>query len=210
MHRALVLCAVLVLSIGSPRAALAFGKKRVSDDAVPAAILSGDATGLVEGCGAQPIVGFTYCRVVEGDAADQTISFIGPPAQCSDPKACVYIKVFNQAGQIAWGDGIPKGKTRIYVAWRDLLGCAPAPAPCSFEKGHRGTWTFNHEVHSLDQAGHDRVEISQGDIVLRVYSKGYTPLNLVEHDPNFVWEWQDGGFIYRMTAGLRAYVGKAP
>lgn len=185
--------------------ACAFGKKRqVTPDTAPDAVLSGDATGLVEGCGAQPIVGFTYCRVVEGDAADQAISFIGPPALCTDPQACVYIKVLNQAGQVAWGGSIPKGQTRVSVPWKTLLGAD------QFQVGNRGLWSWRVEVHWVDRDDHDRVSYSQGDIVLRVYKKGYTPLDRVSADPNFVWSWTDGKFSYKMTTGLRAYVGPVP
>ena len=202
---------IIGLSLGVQTTAWSFGKARaVQPDAVQDAILAGDATGLVEGCGNQPVVGFTYCRLVEGDAADQTISFIGPPAKCNDPDSCVFIKVFNQAGQIAWGGSIPKDQTRVYVSWRKLLGCQDPPATCQFQVGNRGFWTYDHEVHWIDPDGHDRKSISQGDIVLRVYHQGYTPLDKVEADPNFVWSWVDGNFIYHMTTGLRAYVGKKP
>lgn len=178
-------------------------KKSVAPDPVPDALVSGDATGLIEGCGAQPIVGFTYCRFVEGDAADQSVSFLGPPAQCSDPAACVFLKVFNQGGQVAWGGSIPKGQTRVSVPWKTLLGSD------QFQVGARGFWSWTAEVLWIDPDGHDRRSLAQGDIVLRVYHKGYTPLDKVSADPAFVWTWSEGQYVYKMTAGLRAYVGKA-
>jgi hypothetical protein len=181
--------------------ACAASRGRVQPDPVTAStVLDGDATGLVEGCGNQPIVGFTYCRAQEGTAANQSIWFIGPPAKCEQAEACVFIKVWDGQGQLVWGGSIPKGQTRVGVPWVKLLS---GPV---FELAHRGFWTWNMQVYWLDPEGKERVATSQGDIVVRVYRKGYLPLNEVASDPNFVWSWYDGKCEYRLTAGLRAYV----
>jgi hypothetical protein len=200
-HLFAVWVAVGLLTASAP--ACAFGKKQsVKVDSIIEPLIAGDATGLVEGCGAQPIVGFTYCRVVEGDAADQALSFIGPPAKCSDPNSCVFVKVFDQSGQGPVGFSIPKGQTRVSVPWKTLLGSD------QFQVLHRGFWSFVTEVHWTDADNHDRVSRSKGDIVLRVYKKGYVPLDKVSSDPAFTWQWVDGAYQYKMTSGLRAYIGK--
>ena len=213
--RAIIFGAVLASIVGTAPAH-AFGHKRsVPVDSVTAVLPSGDAstsgdlTGIVEGCGNQPIVGYTYCRMVEGDAADQSISFIGPPADCNgaDGKpadSCVYIQVLNQAGQGPIGVSIPKGQTRVSIPWKTLLGTD------KFEIEHRGYWPFVIEVHWRDKDGHDRISRARGEIRLQVYKAGYTPLDKVSGDPNFAWIWVDAGHIYKMTSGLRAYVGHQP
>lgn len=165
-------------------------------------VLDGDATGIVEGCGNQPIIGFTYCRVTEGDNASQSIYFMGPPARCDRKEGCVFIKLWNNSGQLVWGDVIPKGSTRVGVPWKVLLSSP------TFEIGHRGFWTWNTEVYFKGPDGRERVSKSQGDIVLRAYRKGYAPLHNVEFDPSFVWSWTEGDYLYKMTSGLRAFVKK--
>lgn len=191
---------IFILALLLPNIAFGFAKKAVDPDAVTkSTILNGDATSMVEGCGQQPIVGFTYCRVTEGDTAAQGLWFIGPPAECNRDQ-CVFIKVYNEQGQVAWGGAIPKGHTRVFVPWSTLVSRA------TFQVGDRGFWSFNTQVFWLDSNQKENSSTSQGDILLRIYSKGYIPLNAVKDDPNFAWEWSEGGHTYKVTAGLRAYI----
>jgi hypothetical protein len=196
----LLTCLVFISAISN--VACAAGRKRVPIDPVtPSTVIDNDTTGLVQACGNQPIVGFTYCRVQEGDNSGQSISFLGPPAKCNQEDSCVFIKVWNQQSQLIWGGSIPKDQTSVKVPWKVLLSGRD-----QFQLGDRGFWTFNTQVFWLDPDGRERTSTSQGDILLRVYRKGYLPLHEVREDPNFVWEWHDGGFLYRMTSGLRAYI----
>ena len=184
--------------------ACAMAKGRVRADLIAQQpILAGDATGLID-CGAgQPLVGFCYLRVIEGDSAGRSVWFIGPPAECSREDSCVFIKVWNNQGALVWGGSIPKGRTRVEVPWKTLLGAD------RFEVGHRGFWTFNHEVIWKNAEGREQVSVSQGDLLVRVYRQGYQPLDKVDADPNFVWTWIDGPWRYRVTSALRAFVGRA-
>jgi hypothetical protein len=205
--RALLVWAWVAASLLGPgHAAWAFGRhKSVDVDQVVSPLIAGDATAIVEGCGQQPIVGYTFCRVQEGDAANQSLSLIAPPAQCDDdPNACAFIKVADRSGQIVWGAQFKKGITRVTVPWSTLVGSA------QFTALQEGFWQYQLEVHWLDPDHHARISKAQGSIALEVYKKGYVPLDRVSGDPNFVWEWQDGAFEYKMTSGLRAYVGKVP
>ncbi len=195
----LALALVLILC----NVACAAAKRVRLDVNTQSTVLDGDATGLIEACGNQPIVGFTYCRVSEGDSAGQSISFIGPPAKCNQEKGCVFIKVWNNQSQLIWGDVIPEKQTRISVPWKTLLGGNP-----KFELGNRGFWTWNMQVYYIDPDGRERISTAQGDIVLRVYRKDYLPLHEVENDANFIWSWIEGSYLYRMTSGLRAYIKK--
>jgi hypothetical protein len=163
-------------------------------------IVDGDATGLVEGC--PSLVGGAFCRVDEAtDAKSASLWFVGPPAAC-DRSACVFVKVYNQQGQLVWGGEIPKGKTRVEAKWSSLL------ARDTFEIGDRGFWSFSTTVYWIGPDGKERESVSLGDILLRVFRTGYVPLDRVESDPAFVWTWQEGGMLYRMTSGLRAFVRK--
>lgn len=183
--------------------ACAAGKGRVRPDPVtPSTVLDGDATGLVEGCGNQPIVGFTYCRVQEGDNSSQVVWFIGPPSECDQKDSCVFFKAWDNQGQLVWGGSIPKGRTRVAVSWKTLLSSP------TFELGHRGFWTWNIQVFWKDPDGKERISTAQGDIVLRVYRNGYLPLHEVLDDPSYVWTWNDHNYLYRMTSGLRAFIRK--
>lgn len=184
--------------------ACAGGKHRVRlDTNTRSTVLDGDATGIIEGCGNQPIVGFTYCRQQEGDNAGTSLSFVGPPAKCDEkihPDGCVFIKVWDNQSNLVGGGMIPKKETRLNIPWSKLLSSP------HFQLGSRGFWTWNVQVYFLDPDGREQVSNAQGDIILRVYRKGYLPLHQVEDDPNFVWEWLDGDFLYKMTSGLRAFV----
>lgn len=197
------LLAFLLFSM--PNTACAFGRKQgVTGDHVQDAFLAGDETGLVD-CGYRPEPGFCVVRKVDGAVADKSLFFIGPPAQC-DRAACVYVTLYNEQGTLVWGDAIPKGKTRVEAPWSKILGCAPGAA-CLFHTGDRGFWVFNHVVYWKDSAGHEQKSTSQGEVVLRVHAPGYLPLDHVANDPNFVWSWSDNGVLYKMTTGLRAFVG---
>lgn len=188
---------------GCATQALAFGKGRAAsiiDSVTESSVMDGDATSIIEGCGWQPIVGFTYCRQAEGDAADKSLWFVGPPAKCGRD-ACVYFKVWNNQGQLVWGGSLAKGKTRIEVPWKTIL------ARDTFELMSRGFWTVNTVVYWTDPDGRERESTSQGDIVLRVHKAAYVPLHTVADDPNYLWTWTEGKRIYKVTSGLRAYVG---
>lgn len=198
------LLGIIVLTTLISTHAFAFGGKRTTvalDPVTPSTLLDGDATGLVEGCGSQPSPLGVFCRVVEGEVIGKSVFFIGPPAQC-DRAACVFIKVWNNQGQLVYGESIPKGQTRVEALWKTLLGRETAAV------GDRGFWTFNTTVIYKDPDGRERQATSQGDIVLRVFRKDYVPLHNVSDDPAFVWTWTDKGSLYRMTAGLRAFVKK--
>jgi hypothetical protein len=200
MRQLLIL--ILLLSSSFPSVACAFGKKRTValDPVTSSSVLDGDATGLAEIAGCPSGVGFAYCREAEGAAADRSIAFIGPPAQC-DREACVFVKVFDNQGRLVWGGSIPKGQTRVSVPWATLLGSP------TFEFNYRGFWSFTTTVYFVGPDKRERETVSLGDIVLRVFRKGYAPLQGVADDPAFVWHWAEADRAYKATAGLRAWAG---
>lgn len=206
------------------------------DPVTSSTVGAGDATAMVQGCGNNPAVGIAYCRVSEGKSSDEMLYFIAPPADCNR-SACAYLKVWNNQGDLVFGGPFEKGKTRLGVSWTALLSQAPtvhlvqgAPAPVgpgtglvvqsalvtppvshTFDRTQRGFWSWNLKVYWNDPKGLEHESQAQGDIVLRVYDKGYTPLHAVMDDPAFVWSWNDqfGGsdFNFKSTASLRSFVG---
>jgi len=161
-----------------------------------------DVTVPIEGCGNQPIIGFTYCRKSEGQVANDYISILGPKTNCERDEGCVYFKIFYPNGDVpAWGAWIPKDKMRAKVFWKDLLKSDV------FTVGHRGYWPIKYWVYWQHPDGHEMVSETDGEIVVRVISKKYTPLHENPEDPNFAFTGVDEkGVLLRMTTGLRAYV----
>jgi hypothetical protein len=180
--------------------ACAMSRGRVALDPVTrSTILDGDATVVIVGCDQTPAIGFAYCRMQEGQTSDQSLGFIVPPSKCHQQE-CSYIKIWDHSGKLIWGGAPPKGQTRIEVSWKTLL------SGLNFEVNHRGFWTVNLTVYWLDKDGNERQSVAQGDIVLRVYRKGYLPLNRVSDDPHFVWDFNEGSCRYQMTSSLRTYL----
>jgi hypothetical protein len=169
------------------------------------AIAAQDETALIEGCGQQLVSGITYCRMMEGDSANSELAFVGPPTvNCKNQQTCIYFKVYFPNGEPSYGDFIPKGLSRKVVPWKALLNKS------QFDLGDRGFWTFNYELHWIDNAGNEQVSVSQGEIILRVYKKDYVPLTEISSDSNFAWNWLEGSIPVKVTTGMRTYVGKRP
>lgn len=189
------------LFIGASRCAVG-----VKPDSVTAALVSGDYTALIEGCGNQLVPGYTYCRFSEGEIAQGFVTFVAPPVICLGKKEepCVTFKVYFPTGEPTYGGEIPRGKTRANVEWETLLHKK------TFEKGDRGFWPFTYRIRWVDPEGKEQLTMSQGEIRLRVYSKEYIPLQNVSEDENYVWKWVENGLPVHMTTGARTYVGLKP
>ena len=161
-----------------------------------------DYTVIIEGCGNQPVVGYTYCRFIEGNLNNQSVSLIVPPAKCKESN-CVFYKIFFPDGKTpAMGGSIPKDQTVVTIPWKELVKRG------SITKGDSGFWGVLLEVHWVDVEGRDRVSFAKGEIRLRVLSRQYTPLNRTENDSNFVWDWANGEYRSKMTTGMRAFTGR--
>lgn len=184
----------------------------VQPDTAPSAISVGDFTAPIEGCGNQPIVGYTYCVKNAGESSDEVLTFIAPPVKCSGDAPCVSFKLFFPDLSTPYGGVFPKGVTRVSVSWKTIF------KRDTFEKGDRGFWPYIYTIKWIDSNGRDQETKIQGEIRLRVIAslicdsngqncKSYTRLNNSPLDPNFVWVWTEGDFIYKMTSGGRMYIG---
>lgn len=160
-----------------------------------------DYTALIEGCGLQLNDGFIVCRKTEGDASTEKLTFIAPPAKCLN-NTCVSFKVFNQSGDVIYGNAFPKGTTRLDVPWSTILQSS------AFELGSRGFWGIVYTITFTGSDNQEHTVETEGEIYLRVQSKSYVPLHDVSGDPNFVWNWKQDGVEVRMTTAGRTHVDK--
>lgn len=170
---------------------------RVDSSAVFAAE-AGDKTVIIEGCGNQPVVGYTYCRVREGDPTTGKITFIAPPVKCNT-KPCVSFTLFFPDGSPSLGFQLPDNTTRLDVPWSDLT------KTIGFNRQQRGFWPVVMRWKWLSAAdGREYESYAEGEIRLRVLSANYLPLNEIHDDPNFAWAWVDGKKHFKMTTAGRA------
>jgi len=163
----------------------------------------GDATAIVTGCGSAPIVGYTYCRKTEGDSTSEKLIFHAPvqSKKCPTGSPCTTGKIFRPDGSVV-GLEFKNGESKAVISWEELL-LSP-----KFEKEFRGFYLFFIETEFIDPRGERRVIFQEGEIRLRVLTKGYTPLHEVSNDRNFNYTWSEGSYTMRLTTKGRAFVGK--
>lgn len=161
-----------------------------------------DVTVGVLGCGHQPIVGYTHCRVMEGEVANRSITLLAPPAVCAREDACVFFEIYNRDGALVHSGSIPKGQTRTTFSWVQLI------KKNFFSAGDRGFWGIAMTIYSLDPEGNEQITHEEGEIRLRVLKKEYHDLHEAPRDPNYVWEWTEDGYTVRKTQGGRTWIGK--
>lgn len=176
--------------------------KGVRLDTAMAAIEAGDKTAPIEGCGQQLQDGVLVCRKTEGDASQDQIVFVGPPAECAGKDPCVTFKIFYPDGSPSYAGSIPRGMTRIPVPWEQLLKRS------TFEKNDRGFWGYSYAIRYLGPDGKERMTYSDGFIFLVVTSQGYTSLHELPDDPNYAWSWVEDGAQVKLTTGARVYVAR--
>lgn len=194
--RVILLTVLALLCLGASSCSTA---KLMPDSAI-AAMDGGDATVIIEGCGSQPVVGYTYCRVGEGDTSLQSVRLHVPPAQCGQAP-CVTWKVFFPNGEPTLGGSVPQGQTSVEISWRDLVKKE------RFSIGDRGFWPILLEVHWVDRDGRERTSFAEGELRLRVMRQGYLPLHEVREDRAYSWQWASAGFVFKSTTGMRAFAG---
>lgn len=194
----------------------------VKPDALASAISANDYTAIVEGCGNQPIPGYTYCRVHEGEATSGVVTFMAPATVCLDKDpvtgspwtSCASVTLYDPNGNnpIEWK--IPRGQTSMLKTWKEITG------QDTFQKGDRGYWVFTVNWHWIDPTGRDQQTQVEGEIRMRVIATqvcpagsaclSYLPLNDAPDDPNFAWTWTQDNVILKVTTGGRTYVGPIP
>lgn len=163
---------------------------------------AGDKTVIIEGCGSQPVVGYTYCRMREDVATQGKITLIAPPTECPEDSCASFI-VYMPDGSPSVGYQLKRGVTRQDVLWKDLVKTD------TFQKSQRGFWPVVMRWKWMSAAdGKEYESYAEGEIRLRVMAANYSALNEIHDDPNFVWAWTDGKQHFRMTTAGRASVWK--
>lgn len=173
---------------------------RVKLDEGKSSIESNDMTSPIQGCGHQPIVGYTYCRKMEGAPTTEKITFFAPPAICKQ-KTCVHGTLYKPDGLPALSVPFVGGATRQDVSWTTILGSP------TFAAGGRGIYLWCLAVTFTDNTGNDRTMQTCGEIRLRVVANNYIPLNNSISDQNYVWIWCYNKWIMKMTSSGRTFIG---
>lgn len=190
------LTVVALLSLGASDCTV----PRVVDKSANAAE-AGDATALVSGCGGQPVPGYVYCRKKEGQITSvDKVTFYGPVGNC-ERDHCTFITILFPTGEPSHSVVIPKDKTSVSVGWEKLT------KRNTFEKLDRGFWPFLVKTYWTDSDGDERLTVQEGELRLRVYDKNYQPLNSLKESPDWGWQWENSGKLFRMTTAGRSWVG---
>ena len=177
------------------------GVKMRNDTSLLFAAEANDKTVIIEGCGNQPVVGYTYCRVREGTPTEQTISLMAPPIKCKT-KPCVVFTIFYPNGQPSKSVEVPDGKTKVTIPFSDLV------KRDHFERDDLGFWGIRMDYRFIDTSEREFTGFAEGEIRLRVLRSSYVPLNESEADQNLVWRWSDKRFKYGFSTKGRANVSR--
>lgn len=197
----------LRFTLAAPMMLLALGAAQCSqyvrpDSSSVFAAEAGDKTVIIEGCGFQPVVGYTYCRMRENAPTVGTFALIAPPTDCNGD-SCVSFTLFMPDGQPSLGYQVPKKTTRLTVPWKDLVKAE------TFQKSHRGFWPVVMRWKWLSKTdGREYESYAEGEIRLRVLAANYVNLNEIKSDDNYAWSWSEGKQNYRMTTTGRAAAWK--
>lgn len=192
----------LKVFLGSLAVTMSLGcaHKGVEEDSSLEPIIANDTTLIIEGCGHAPIIGYTYCRKIDGQSTTDSLVFHVPPTNCGKSE-CIYVKILMPDGSPAVGLSAKSGETKLEVSWKTLLKREV------FQAGDRGLWIVLVEIHYLDSLGVLKKTLIEAEIRLRVLATGYISLLNVEEDPNFIWLWQNNDRKFKMTSNGRSFMG---
>jgi len=199
-QKRMIIPALTVAFIGLGASECAY--KKVPDISSVFAAEANDKTVIIEGCGSQPVVGYTYCRKREGAPTDGKVTLIAPPVECGK-ESCVSFEVFFPDGSPTLGLSLPAKATRLDVSWKDLTKTE------AFQKNQRGFWPVVMRwkwISAVDSKEYE--SFAEGEIRLRVTAANYLSLHESREDPNFVWKWSEGKTQFRMTTAGRAATWK--
>jgi hypothetical protein len=163
--------------------------------------LAGDTTGIVFGCGNQPVSGYTYCRKTEGPIGNDALYFLAPIVKCKN-EPCRTLKIFSPDSSTAYGIAFKEGSDEVLVKWTDIVKRQ------HFDVQDRGFWPFIIEVRFLAEDGFEHKTILEGEIRLRILRKEYVSLHSVKDDTAFFWIWESHGHLLKVSASGRTTVLK--
>ncbi len=165
-----------------------------------AATKANDSTVIVEGCGNQPIVGYTYCRKSVGPVGKETIRVHVPQGKCQSGD-CTSVQIYFPNGSPTIGRTVPRDKGFVTFSWEEIL------QKKDFSTNDRGFWTIITITKFVGQDGIEREVAEEGEIRLRVLSRNYVPLISTQSSEYFVWDWLYGNCEMKKTTAGRTFVG---
>lgn len=165
------------------------------------AFAANDMTAIIEGCGKPPIVGYTYCRMTEGTAANHELTLKVPKSDC-DRTECAFYEFISPQGQPAPSGSFEKGKTSVKVLWSDLIGRD------HFTKDDRGMWGVRIRWYWIGSDKKEYSTVQEGEVRMRVLPPDYHPLHEEKDSPFFSWKWSDESGRYAVSTAGRAWAGK--
>jgi hypothetical protein len=178
------------------------GCGRVRPDASAYAADANDATVIIEGCGSQPVVGYTYCRMPEGqDATALTLTLHSPPKIKCVTEPCVSFTIF-------YPDGTPSLSVPASLTGMTTLKWSELVKRGTFQVNDRGFWPVIMEWKYLDLDGVERSSIAEGEIRMRVLKRSYVPLHTATSSPEFAWNWTARGLTMGLATSGRAMAHK--
>jgi len=169
-------------------------------DPSQAATQANDTTVIVEGCGNQPIAGYTYCRKSVGPVGRETIKVHVPPAKCQSGD-CTSVQIFFPNGSPTIGKTVPRDKGFVTFTWEEIL------QKKNFSTNDRGFWTIITVTKFVGSDGIEREVAEEAEIRLRVLSRNYVPLISTQSSEYFVWDWVSSNCEMKKTTAGRTYVG---
>jgi hypothetical protein len=160
---------------------------------------SNDTSVIIEGCGNQPISGYTYCRRPEGQMTDRDVLTFHVPVSNCDEDSCVTLTFFGTAGEIVRRYDVQKEHSRFSVHWSRLTGRN------EFTRLHRGLWIVVMDVYWKHEGVNRRTSL-EGEIRLRVLSQGYQSLSTAVNPGVLAFRWSVPGFDMGYSTAGRSSV----
>lgn len=174
--------------------------QKLTIDPSMASTKANDTTVVIEGCGNQPIAGFTYCRKSVGQTGKDSIRVHVPPAKCQSGD-CTSVQLFFPNGSPTIGRTVPRDKGFVTFTWEEIL------QKKEFSTNDRGFWTIITITKFTGEDGIEREMAEEAEIRLRVLARNYVPLVSTKSSEYFVWEWITNNCDMKKTTAGRTYVG---
>ena len=163
------------------------------------AIDANDTTAIIQGCGNQAIVGYTYCRKSVGDSTQDFLIMIVPQTKCNKPP-CAEYKIFSPDLQPIIGDFFSSTSSTAKVYWNQITG------KTTFDQNDLGIFPFEYKIRYLNDQNQEGAFYMQGEIRLRVLASGYQSLEDTVNDSNFTFFNTYNGYQLKATTSGRATI----
>ena len=187
------------LTLGASQCSVKQVKDADQDNSKLHAFEAGEKTAAIQGCGNQPVLGYTFCYKTDGASASEEIIFIAPITSCPND-SCARVTVFFPNQQPSIARSFPKDECCAKLQWKEIL------KKDHFQVSDRGFWPVLIEYDWVDENGNLHTTPVEGEIRLRVLPNNYVSLRSSEASRYFVWESDVDGHPIKYTTKGRAYI----